>query len=166
MRQSFHPAGWWKIILGGLAGAALVSGSPWASRGSQQAEQGPLGEKFWPSEFGADDQRGAANRITPAKVASAARLVKQRADLPAGTALRTRHADSGQTALQPDDPRTAHRAAHRVEQRRSRMMSWSAVRSARSGPSSTGSATLVSASTARTISTTATNCPSLAIRTV
>ncbi len=42
MRSSFHPTGWWKIILGGLAGAALVSGSPWASRGSQQAEQGPL----------------------------------------------------------------------------------------------------------------------------
>ena len=40
MRQSFHPAGWWKIILGGLAGAALVSGSPWVSRGSQQAAQG------------------------------------------------------------------------------------------------------------------------------
>jgi len=77
MRPSFHPTGWWKIILGGLAGAALVSGSPWASRGSQQAEQGPLGEKFWPSEFGADDQRGAANRITPAKVATAARLVNK-----------------------------------------------------------------------------------------
>ena len=45
------------------------------ARGSQQAEETPIGEKFWPSEFGADDQRGAANRITPAKVVSAARLV-------------------------------------------------------------------------------------------
>ncbi len=77
MRKLFHPAPWWKIILGGLAGAALVSASPWVSRGSQQAAQGPLPEKFWPSEFGADDQRGAANRITPAKVAGAARLVKR-----------------------------------------------------------------------------------------
>jgi kynurenine formamidase len=77
MRQSFHPATWWKILLGSLVGAALVSGSPWAIRGSQQAERGPLGDKFWPSEFGADDQRGAANRITPAKVAGAARLVHQ-----------------------------------------------------------------------------------------
>ena len=75
--ELFHPARWWKIILGGLAGAAIVSASPWVSRGSQQAAQGPLGEKFWPSEFGADDQRGAANRITPAKVAGAARLVKR-----------------------------------------------------------------------------------------
>ena len=75
MTRSFHPASWWKIIMGGLAVAALVSGAPWASRGSQQAEQGPVSEKFWPSEFGPDDQRGAANRITPAKVASAARLV-------------------------------------------------------------------------------------------
>ena len=76
MNRSFHPASWWKIILGGLAGAALLSGSPWASQGSQQAAQSPLAEKFWPSEFGADDQRGAANRITPAKVVSAARLVQ------------------------------------------------------------------------------------------
>ncbi len=76
MRQSLHSSSWWKIVLGGLAGAAVVSGIPWVSRGSQQAAQGPLAEKFWPSEFGADDQRGAANRITPAKVAGAARLVK------------------------------------------------------------------------------------------
>ena len=75
MRRSFHPANWWKMLVGGLAGAALVGGSAWVSRGSQQAAEGPLGEKFWPSEFGSDDQRGAANRITPAKVKSAAGLV-------------------------------------------------------------------------------------------
>jgi len=77
IRPTFRLAGWCKIILGGLAGAALVSGSPWPTRGSQQAAQRPLAEKFWPSEFGADDQRGAANRITPAKVTSAARLVNK-----------------------------------------------------------------------------------------
>jgi hypothetical protein len=77
MRHSFHPATWWAIILSGLAGAALASGSPWVRRGAQQAAPGPLSEKFWPSEFGADDQRGAANRITPARIAGAARLVNQ-----------------------------------------------------------------------------------------
>ena len=56
MNRSFHPANWWKIIAGGLAGAALASGSPWVSRGSQQAAQSPLSEKFWPSEFGSDDR--------------------------------------------------------------------------------------------------------------
>ena len=68
MRKSFHTAGWWKIVLGGVAGAAVVSGIPWVSRGSQRLYRGRI-EKFWPSEFGPDDQRGAANRITPAKVA-------------------------------------------------------------------------------------------------
>ncbi len=29
MRQSFHPPRWWPIILGGLAGAAILSGAPW-----------------------------------------------------------------------------------------------------------------------------------------
>src|SRR5437588_12546529 len=36
----------------------------------------PIGEAWWPSPWGADDQRGAANRLTPAKVREAARLVR------------------------------------------------------------------------------------------
>jgi hypothetical protein len=75
MKQSFHHPRWCRIMLGGLAGAAVACGSLWASRGQQQDAHVPVSEKFWPSEFGAGDQRGAANRITPAKVASAARLV-------------------------------------------------------------------------------------------
>jgi kynurenine formamidase len=75
MRQSFRPPRWWPILLGGLAVAAVLSGAPWASRGSQPAGGSPIGETFWPSEFGAADQRGAANRITPAKVVQAARLI-------------------------------------------------------------------------------------------
>ena len=59
------------------SGAVLVSSLPWVGRGSQQAAPGPVSQKFWPSEFGPDDQRGAANRITPAKVAGAARLVSK-----------------------------------------------------------------------------------------
>src|SRR5438874_184226 len=35
----------------------------------------PIGDKWWPSPWGADDQRGAANRITPAKIQEAARLI-------------------------------------------------------------------------------------------
>ena len=77
MRQSLRHASWWKIVLGSVAGAVVLSGSPWSIRGSQPPAQTPLGEKFWPSEFGPDDQRGAANRITPEKVAAAARLVSK-----------------------------------------------------------------------------------------
>ena len=53
MSQSFHSSRWWQILLGGLAGAAILSIAPWASRGSQPAGESPIGEKFWPSEFGA-----------------------------------------------------------------------------------------------------------------
>ena len=77
MRQSLRHASWWKIVLGSVAGAVVLSGSPWSIRGSQTPAQTPIGEKFWPSEFGPDDQRGAANRITPEKVAAAARLVSK-----------------------------------------------------------------------------------------
>ena len=38
--------------------------------------QTPVGPKWWPSEWGPDDQRGAANRITPEKVLQAAKLIQ------------------------------------------------------------------------------------------
>ena len=42
-----------------------------------QASQTPIGDRWWPSEWGEADQRGAANRITPDKVREAAGLIKQ-----------------------------------------------------------------------------------------
>ncbi len=38
--------------------------------------QTPIGPKWWPSEWGATDQRGAANRMTPEKVLQAVKLVR------------------------------------------------------------------------------------------
>ena len=35
----------------------------------------PIGAKWWPSEWGPDDQRGAANRLTPKKVLEAKELI-------------------------------------------------------------------------------------------
>src|SRR3954469_18935641 len=35
----------------------------------------PIGPKWWPSEWGPDDQRGAANRFTPTKVLEAKDLI-------------------------------------------------------------------------------------------
>jgi kynurenine formamidase len=36
----------------------------------------PIGPKWWPSEWGAEDQRGAVNRLTPRKVKDAASLIR------------------------------------------------------------------------------------------
>ncbi len=36
----------------------------------------PLGKEWWPSPWGPTDERGAANRITPAKVLEAVRFIK------------------------------------------------------------------------------------------
>ena len=41
------------------------------------AGETPIGSNWWPSEWGADDQRGAANRLTPDKVLQARDLIKQ-----------------------------------------------------------------------------------------
>src|SRR5262249_16847258 len=37
----------------------------------------PIGPVWWPSEWGAKDERGAANRLTPERVQSAAGLIRQ-----------------------------------------------------------------------------------------
>jgi kynurenine formamidase len=39
--------------------------------------QTPAGPEWWPSEWGPDDERGAANRITPASVLAASALIEE-----------------------------------------------------------------------------------------
>jgi kynurenine formamidase len=43
---------------------------------SEPAPETPIGPRWWPSEWGPQDQRGAANRLTPRKVQEAARLIR------------------------------------------------------------------------------------------
>jgi kynurenine formamidase len=50
-----------------LAGVSL-SGAP---------EETPIGPRWWPSRWGADDQRGAANLITPQRIVEASRLIRE-----------------------------------------------------------------------------------------
>lgn len=45
------------------------------SAGASENSETPIGEKWWPSKWGADDQRGAANLMTPEKALEAARLI-------------------------------------------------------------------------------------------
>ena len=68
---------WRTLLTGTILGAALMGLAAWVSGEPKPTDKNPIGDKFWPSEFGAEDQRGAANRITPAKTAKAAQLVKQ-----------------------------------------------------------------------------------------
>jgi kynurenine formamidase len=49
-----------------------------------KAANNPVDEKWWPSEFGPDDQAGAVNYITPQKRIEAAKLVKQGKSLTIG----------------------------------------------------------------------------------
>ncbi len=52
--------------------------SAWgAIASSVLAGNNPVDEKWWPSEFGAEDKVGAVQRITPGKIVAAARLVKK-----------------------------------------------------------------------------------------
>ena len=59
----------------GILVFALAVGGALAIGGS--SDETPIGPRWWPSEWGAEDQRGAANRLTPAKVLEANALIKQ-----------------------------------------------------------------------------------------
>ena len=58
------------ILAASLALAALAATPAFA-------DNNPVDEKWWPSDFGADDEVGAANRITPQKRLEAVKLVKR-----------------------------------------------------------------------------------------
>jgi kynurenine formamidase len=48
-----------------------------ASWAADPPPETPIGPRWWPSEWGPQDQRGAANRLTPAKVQEAAKLIRR-----------------------------------------------------------------------------------------
>lgn len=56
----------------GLAGTRVAQAQQPAAGGAQT----PIGAPWWPSRWGAQDEAGASNWITPAKVLAAARLIK------------------------------------------------------------------------------------------
>ena len=58
-----------QILVGMSVALALVS--------TTVAQDTPIGSKWWPSEWGAKDQRGAMNRITPEKILQAVSLIKE-----------------------------------------------------------------------------------------
>jgi kynurenine formamidase len=58
-----------------LVVAALL-GFHWLVLGQGGSSETPVGPRWWPSEWGPDDQRGAANRVTPEKVLAARDLIR------------------------------------------------------------------------------------------
>jgi kynurenine formamidase len=69
------------FLQGGVAAGMAAAGSLASQQVAQAqapagAQDTPIGPKWWPSRWGAQDQAGASNWITPAKVLEAARLIK------------------------------------------------------------------------------------------
>ena len=71
-----RPTDWGNVPRAIVSIAVLAIGLTTWAFGVAQAQETPIGSKWWPSEWGANDQRGAANRITPAKVLEARDLIK------------------------------------------------------------------------------------------
>ena len=62
-----------------LTAVALLCGvGLWLRAGAadKKDDETPIGPKWWPSEWGPDDQRGAANRLTADKVLEAKALIR------------------------------------------------------------------------------------------
>lgn len=65
---------WQTLKLTSVAFCIGVGFATWVIGGAE--DDTPIGTKWWPSQFGAEDQRGAANRITPKKVLEARDLIE------------------------------------------------------------------------------------------
>lgn len=74
-RREFVKSGFVTGMAAGMA-AGGVAGSAEDAEAQTQTFNNPLAGRWWPSPFGAQDVRGANNRITPQKVLEAARLIK------------------------------------------------------------------------------------------
>jgi kynurenine formamidase len=82
-RRNFVKSGFAAGMAAGMA-AGRVAGS--SGEAEAQEAENVLG-KWWPSEWGPDDEVGASNRITPAKVLEAASLIQKGNIYPLGMTL-------------------------------------------------------------------------------
>jgi kynurenine formamidase len=73
-RREFVKSGFAAGVAAGVA-AGSVAGEV-AQAEAQARPTNPIATQWWPSPWGPNDQRGANNRMTPAKVLEAAKLIK------------------------------------------------------------------------------------------
>jgi kynurenine formamidase len=73
-RRSFVTSGFVAGVAAGMAAGQVAQAQAQAPAAAQNPLSG--GNNWWPSPWGPQDQRGANNRITPAKVLEAAKLIK------------------------------------------------------------------------------------------
>jgi kynurenine formamidase len=73
-RRAFIQSGVVTGMTAGMAAGGMLAQTQVAQ--AQATGDTPIGPKWWPSRWGAQDEAGASNWITPAKVLEAARLIK------------------------------------------------------------------------------------------
>jgi len=73
-RRSFIQGGLVSGVTAGMTAGSLLAQTQIAQ--AQAAGDTPIGPKWWPSRWGPQDEAGASNWITPAKVLEAATLIK------------------------------------------------------------------------------------------
>jgi kynurenine formamidase len=73
-RRDFVKTG---VVTGVAATVAATTMVGQSTPAEAQAPANPMGRTWWPSPWGPTDERGANNRITPAKVLEAAALIKR-----------------------------------------------------------------------------------------
>jgi len=61
----------------GLTLVVLAGFTGWAAGQQANERETPIGPRWWPAEWGPNDQRGAANRLTNDKVLEANQLIRQ-----------------------------------------------------------------------------------------
>src|SRR5881396_2335042 len=136
-RRDFVKSGFVAGVAAGVAAGAAGS----AEQAEAQTYINTLGGQWWPSSWGAQDVRGANNRITPAKVLEAAHLIKTGKIYQLGRVLEKGIPLFGERLGAHVCCRARRRAARSATTSCTTTTSCSSERSARSALSSTASVT-------------------------
>lgn len=75
-RRDFLQGGVVTGVAAGMAASGAVVAQQLVQAQPAAAQDTPIGPKWWPSRWGPQDEAGASNWITPAKVLEAARLIR------------------------------------------------------------------------------------------
>jgi kynurenine formamidase len=84
-RRDFVKTGFAAGVATGLTAGGIVAQTQQAQ--AQAPPQNPMGRDWWPSPWGAQDEIGASQRVTPAKVLEASKLIKTGKIYPLGMVL-------------------------------------------------------------------------------
>ena len=113
-RRDFLHSGLVTGVTAGMAAGGMLAQTQVAQ--AQATGDTPIGPKWWPSRWGPQDEAGASNWITPAKVLEVAQLIKTGKIYEMGHLYQAEQPAFRDPRVHPPDPREPGECRHALRQ--------------------------------------------------